>query len=155
MVPQVKISDIAIWIKHVENPQLRARLKALPDEEFINLETDGVIGRWVRMKSGKDGRPTEGIRPDGNIKKSGTIGIKPEEANSSRSARCSSQTIIWSMFPSYLSNGTARRMRKHFVICERYETIVVPFPFSDIPILKRRPAVVLSGAAFNHVNQSP
>ncbi len=69
MVPQVKISDIAIWIKHVENPQLRARLKALPDEEFINLETDGVIGRWVRMKSGKDGRPTEGIRPDGNIKK--------------------------------------------------------------------------------------
>ncbi|KQY20890.1 hypothetical protein ASD32_05715 [Rhizobium sp. Root483D2] len=69
MVPQVKISDIAIWIKHVENPQLRARLKALPDEEFINLETDGVIGRWVRMKSGKDGRPTEGIRPDGNMKK--------------------------------------------------------------------------------------
>lgn len=69
MVPQVKISDIAIWIKHVENPQLRARLKALPDEEFINLETDGIIGRWVRMKTGKDGRPTEGIRPDGNMKK--------------------------------------------------------------------------------------
>ena len=45
-------------------------------------------------------------------------------------------------------------MRKHFVICERYETIVVPFPFSDIPILKRRPAVVLSGAAFNDANQS-
>jgi mRNA interferase MazF len=40
------------------------------------------------------------------------------------------------------------------VICERYETIVVPFPFSDIPVLKRRPAVVLSGRKFNDTNES-
>jgi mRNA interferase MazF len=38
------------------------------------------------------------------------------------------------------------------VICERYETIVVPFPFSDIPIMKRRPAVVLSSSLFNEQN---
>ncbi|MDH4413063.1 MAG: type II toxin-antitoxin system PemK/MazF family toxin [Rhizobium sp.] len=38
------------------------------------------------------------------------------------------------------------------MICERYETIIVPFPFADIPVLKRRPAVVISGAAFNRTN---
>lgn len=40
------------------------------------------------------------------------------------------------------------------MICERYETIVVPFPFADIPVLKRRPTVVLSGAAFNKLNNA-
>ena len=40
------------------------------------------------------------------------------------------------------------------MICERYETIVVPFPFSEIPVLKRRPAVVLSGKKFNDDNNA-
>jgi len=40
------------------------------------------------------------------------------------------------------------------VICERYATIVVPFPFADIPILKRRPSVVVSGKIFNQVNNA-
>jgi mRNA interferase MazF len=38
------------------------------------------------------------------------------------------------------------------VICERFDTIVVPFPFSDVPVLKRRPAIVLSNARFNRDN---
>jgi mRNA interferase MazF len=40
------------------------------------------------------------------------------------------------------------------VICKRYDTVVVPFPFADIPILKRRPVVVLSGRSFNVANQA-
>ena len=68
MTPQVKISDVAIWIKHVENDALQKRLRSLADEEFINLEIDGVVGRWSRMKTGKDGRPTEAIRPEGEMK---------------------------------------------------------------------------------------
>lgn len=40
------------------------------------------------------------------------------------------------------------------MICERYETVVVPFPFADVPVLKRRPAVVLSGPKFNESNSS-
>ena len=40
------------------------------------------------------------------------------------------------------------------MICERFETIVVPFPFSDIPVIKRRPAVVVSGRDFNSTNSS-
>ncbi|NJM81947.1 MAG: type II toxin-antitoxin system PemK/MazF family toxin [Tabrizicola sp.] len=38
------------------------------------------------------------------------------------------------------------------MICERFDTIVVPFPFSDVPVLKRRPAVVLSNPRFNAEN---
>ena len=38
------------------------------------------------------------------------------------------------------------------MICERYETVVVPFPFAEIPVRKRRPAVVISGRSFNEAN---
>jgi len=35
------------------------------------------------------------------------------------------------------------------VICDSWDTIVVPFPFSDKPGSKRRPALVLSNSGFN------
>lgn len=38
------------------------------------------------------------------------------------------------------------------MICDRYEIVVVPFPFDEIPVRKRRPVVVLSGRAFNDKN---
>jgi mRNA interferase MazF len=38
------------------------------------------------------------------------------------------------------------------VIFDRFDTAVVPFPFADIPILKRRPVIVLSGRHFNTEN---
>ena len=37
-------------------------------------------------------------------------------------------------------------------ICEFGDTVVVPFPFTDIPVSKRRPAVVLSSAHFNRAS---
>lgn len=40
------------------------------------------------------------------------------------------------------------------MICDRYDVAVIPFPFAEIPVLKRRPAVVLSGRAFNTANSS-
>lgn len=40
------------------------------------------------------------------------------------------------------------------MICERFDTIVVPFPFSEIPVLKRRPAIVLSNLRFNRDNSA-
>lgn len=46
------------------------------------------------------------------------------------------------------------RMRKHSVICERYAVVVLPFPFTEIPAVKRRPAVVISSSAFNRENGS-
>lgn len=38
------------------------------------------------------------------------------------------------------------------MICERYDLAVVPFPFHEIPVRKRRPVVVLSGSQFNQAN---
>lgn len=38
------------------------------------------------------------------------------------------------------------------MICERFDTIVVPFPFAEQPVLKRRPAVVVSSRSFNAEN---
>lgn len=38
------------------------------------------------------------------------------------------------------------------VICDRYDLAVVPFPFHEIPVRKRRPVVVLSGRQFNEAN---
>ena len=35
------------------------------------------------------------------------------------------------------------------MICERYDMVVVPFPFSDRAAAKRRPALVLSNRRFN------
>jgi len=35
------------------------------------------------------------------------------------------------------------------VICDRWDVVVVPFPFSDKAAEKRRPALVLSGTTFN------
>jgi mRNA interferase MazF len=40
------------------------------------------------------------------------------------------------------------------VICERYDTAVVPFPFAEQPVLKRRPVVILSGPGFNEANKA-
>ena len=40
------------------------------------------------------------------------------------------------------------------MICDRHEVVVIPFPFAEIPVLKRRPSVVLSGSGFNSANQS-
>ncbi len=34
-------------------------------------------------------------------------------------------------------------------VFDRFDTAVVPFPFAEVPILKRRPVAVLSAAAFN------
>ena len=37
-------------------------------------------------------------------------------------------------------------------VCDRFEVAVVPFPFVDVPAVKRRPALALSTAAFLHAN---
>ena len=64
----VKIADVAIWIKHVPSARLRDRLKALREGDEITLETDGIVGSWQRMKTGNDGREVYGIKPVGTIK---------------------------------------------------------------------------------------
>lgn len=38
------------------------------------------------------------------------------------------------------------------MICDRYAVAVVPFPFAEVPVIKRRPVFVISDQAFNSAN---
>ena len=40
------------------------------------------------------------------------------------------------------------------MICDRYDVVVVPFPFDEIPVRKRRPVLVFSGRSFNEFERS-
>lgn len=68
MNPEVKIKDVAIWFKDIHSPILNTRFNELKAGQEITLETDGVVGRWQRMRTGRDGRETMAIRPMGTMK---------------------------------------------------------------------------------------
>jgi hypothetical protein len=68
MSSMLPIRDTTIWFRHVKDAKLRQRLENLADDDTIHLVADGVVGRWARMKRGRDGRATPGIRPDGEMK---------------------------------------------------------------------------------------
>lgn len=59
-----RINDDAIWLKNIEgNPGLQDRIRAMRPGDVLDLEIDGVVGKWERMRDGSDGRPTLGIKP--------------------------------------------------------------------------------------------
>lgn len=37
-------------------------------------------------------------------------------------------------------------------IRERFDVVVVPFPFTDLPVARRRPALVISGSGWNRAS---
>lgn len=59
------VRDVVIWTKHVHGGDLAQRLSALPGDAEVTLLVDGVRGRWCKMRDGKDGRATSGLRPVG------------------------------------------------------------------------------------------
>ena len=65
---RVVISDVAVWFKHIEETPVLMHLEALEPEEEVTLVADDIVGRWRRMKTGKDGRPVNAIRPVGPMK---------------------------------------------------------------------------------------
>lgn len=61
---KLEIRDDSIWIKHIQGDErLRSRISALSAGDVLDLEIDGIVGRWERMRNGADGRPTLGIKP--------------------------------------------------------------------------------------------
>ncbi len=60
------ISDYVIWTKHIHDDAVLAeRLTHLGEGETIALRIDGVVGMWLKMRNGADGRPTPGLKPLG------------------------------------------------------------------------------------------
>ena len=65
----VEIRDHSIWLKHIYDAEdLQKYLLNLKEKSLIELEIDGVRGHWIKMSNGKDGRPTNGIKPIGKTK---------------------------------------------------------------------------------------
>jgi hypothetical protein len=59
------IRDDAIWAKHLSgDPELVRRIIALPEEKPLVLVIEGHPVRFLKMRNGKDGRPTHGLKPD-------------------------------------------------------------------------------------------
>jgi hypothetical protein len=59
----ITVRDDAIWTRHVEDPEVRERIRALPEHAPLVLLVEGMPVRFVKMRDGKDGRPTDGLRP--------------------------------------------------------------------------------------------
>jgi hypothetical protein len=61
---KVRTHDDVIWAKNIEgDSRLRDRIRRLKAGELVDLEVNGVVGRWERMRDGRDGRPSLGIKP--------------------------------------------------------------------------------------------
>ncbi len=66
---QLKITDDMIWAKQIEDdPSLKERVLNLSPGALIELEVGGVCGRWAKANAGRDGRPTNAIKPVGIMK---------------------------------------------------------------------------------------
>lgn len=62
----VEIRDDVIWARHLkDSPALYDAVIRLADDEIIRLSVDGIVGKWARMRTGSDGRPTLGLKPVG------------------------------------------------------------------------------------------
>ncbi|MGD0333385.1 MAG: hypothetical protein ABSA90_09020 [Xanthobacteraceae bacterium] len=64
-----EIQDDAMWAKQIEGGKaLKDRIISLAPGDVIELEVDGIVGKWEKMRDGRDGRPTMGIKPIGPMK---------------------------------------------------------------------------------------
>lgn len=62
----MEIRDDVIWARHLTaSPEIYEAVLRMSDEDIIRLSVDGIVGDWARMRTGKDGRPTLGIKPVG------------------------------------------------------------------------------------------
>jgi hypothetical protein len=65
----LEICDDTIWANHIQGgKQLKDRIVSLAPGDVIELEVDGIVGRWEKTRIGKDGRPQQSIKPIGNMK---------------------------------------------------------------------------------------
>lgn len=59
------IRDDALWAGHIEgDPDLVRRIRTLPANAPLVLRIEGRPMRFRKMNDGRDGRPTDGVKPD-------------------------------------------------------------------------------------------
>lgn len=58
------VRDDVLWIRHIhDDPELTRRMQTLEDEAPIDLLIEGRPARFLKMRRGRDGRPTPGLKP--------------------------------------------------------------------------------------------
>ncbi len=63
------IKDHTIWVKHIENdPLIVSKIMSLEQNTLVALIIEDKPVLFRKMRDGKDGRPTDGIRPDEDFK---------------------------------------------------------------------------------------
>ena len=76
---RLEVRDSVMWLKHLRewwqrgvldehlrgNESLRFRLVDLGEGSRVELEVDSFRGTWEKMRNGRDGRPTLGLKPEG------------------------------------------------------------------------------------------
>ena len=61
--------DSVLWVKHIRHDDpLRIRLAELSEGTRVELDIDGFRGTWEKMRDGRDGRPTPGLKPQGTAR---------------------------------------------------------------------------------------
>ncbi|WP_375459971.1 hypothetical protein [uncultured Enterovirga sp.] len=60
------IRDDALWVKHIHDPDIRRHVAGLSSDQPVRLVIDGRRILFRKMRDGLDGRPTPGLRADGD-----------------------------------------------------------------------------------------
>jgi hypothetical protein len=97
---EMRIEDNVVWAKHIEDKTLKHRILQLLAGEEIQLLIDGIAGKWTKMKDGKNGIPTPGIKPIGAMAEIWKTRFKPQKGK-----RVKIQEIVTA--GSYLEGLTA------------------------------------------------
>ena len=63
---RIEVRDSVMWLKHLGGHEgLRSLLTELGEGSRLELDVDGFHGTWEKMRNGRDGRPTPGLKPQG------------------------------------------------------------------------------------------
>ena len=66
---RIQVRDSVMWLKHLAGHEgLGSLLMALGEGFRVELEVDGFRGTWEKMRAGRDGRPTPGLKPQGSAR---------------------------------------------------------------------------------------
>ena len=73
------IRDDALWAKHIDDAEIRRRITTLGDGEPLRLVVDGNAIVFRKMSTGRDGRPTLGLKADADDRESRLAWVKLQD----------------------------------------------------------------------------
>ena len=115
---------------------------------------EGTPVRFVKMRDGRTG----GRRRDCALRIPEAQALLGRDSGASRRAgrgplrAATGETRTSRRSRRCCRSGTARRTPRPMIDCDRWDVVTALFPFTDAPVSKPRPVLVLSNAAFNRAH---